>query len=106
MKKLICLILLFLSTCLFVTPVSYAEDDGVKTEFPAIKEEKSVVLRVQVFKDGSQGEISVQESSGDESVDNAAIKAARKWHFLPVKDSNGESIDAFTKIKITFRPTN
>lgn len=106
MKKLICLILLFLSTCLFVTPVSYAEDDGVKTEFPAIKEEKSVTLRIQVFKDRSLGEISVQESSGDKSVDNAAIKAVRKWNFLPAKDSNGESIDAFFKIKVTFRPTD
>ena len=85
MKKLICLILLFLSTCLFVTPVSYAEDDGVKTEFPAIKEEKSVVLRVQVFKDRSLGEISVQESSGDKSVDNAAIKSVMKWHFFASK---------------------
>lgn len=101
MRKLICFILLFLGTCLFSTPISHAIDVS-----KPIQEEKTVVLKVHVLKDGSVSDISIRDSSGDEIVDNKAIEAVKKWRFSPVKDSNGEPKEVFTIVKIIFRPND
>ncbi|WNV06005.1 energy transducer TonB [Candidatus Methylospira mobilis] len=44
-----------------------------------------VLLRVYVSADGECGELSVQQSSGHELLDESALSAVKKWRFVPAK---------------------
>lgn len=68
------------------------------------QQQSFVRLNVHILKDGSVESASIRESSGDEAIDAAAIKAVKTWKFTPVKDSNGEAIDATKVVRITFKP--
>ncbi len=80
----------------------------ISPELPAQNKEIStttqqpsfVRLNVHILKDGSVESASILESSGDAAIDAAAIKAVKTWKLTPVKDSNGEAIDATTVVKI------
>jgi TonB family protein len=60
-----------------------------------------VVLKVLVMEDGRVGEIRIEESSGFEILDEAAIKSVRKWVFSPAK-RNGIPVSSWVKIPIRF----
>lgn len=80
----------------------------ISPELPALNKEISsttqqksfVRLNVLILKDGSVKSASILESSGDEAIDAAAIKAVKTWKFTPIKDSNGEAIDATRVVRI------
>jgi len=60
-----------------------------KPEYPRIAKSRGwqgkVLLRVQVTADGHSAGISVQQSSGHEMLDEAAIEAVKHWTFIPAK---------------------
>lgn len=60
-----------------------------KPDYPRLAKSRSwqgkVLLRVQVTADGHSAGISVQQSSGHEMLDDAAIEAVKNWTFIPAK---------------------
>jgi periplasmic protein TonB len=66
----------------------------------------TVILEVDVYKDGSVGNVSVKKSlmSGPGGLDEAAINTVRKWKFQPGK-SGGKAIDTTVIIPIEFTLT-
>ncbi len=67
----------------------------------------TVYLDVDVYKDGTIGNIVVKKSlmSGPGGLDEAAINAVRKWKFQPGK-SGGKAIDTTVTIPVEFTLTN
>ncbi|MFB3844283.1 MAG: energy transducer TonB [Candidatus Cloacimonadaceae bacterium] len=67
----------------------------------------TVILEVDVYKDGTIGNITVKKSlmSGPGGLDEAAINAVRKWRFQPGR-SGGKPIDTTVIIPIEFTLTN
>lgn len=63
-----------------------------------------VVLRMQILENGSPGKISVAVPSGYKSINDAAIAAAKKWHFEPAKDREGRPMVCSTILSIPFVP--
>ncbi|MDV7211236.1 energy transducer TonB, partial [Azotobacter beijerinckii] len=75
-------------------------------EYPAIAQrrgwEGSVLLRVHVLARGTPSEIQVQKSSGRDLLDEAAVKAVRRWSFVPAK--RGEvAQDGWVSVPIDFK---
>ena len=64
-----------------------------------------VILRVHVAADGSVGSVSVQESSGHDILDEAAVDAVKTWRFNPAK-RNGQPVAVWATVPITFRLQN
>lgn len=60
-----------------------------KPEYPRLAKSRGwqgkVLLRVQVTADGHSADISVQQSSGHELLDEAAVEAVKNWSFIPAK---------------------
>jgi protein TonB len=64
----------------------------------------TVIVRAQVLPTGESGTIELQESSGSELLDEAAIKAIQGWRFKPATEA-GEPVEQWVSIPITFRLT-
>ena len=63
-----------------------------------------VVLIVRIQPDGLAGNISVSQSSGYDSLDQAAVEAVQKWRFIPAKErESGQAITAYTRIPVVFK---
>jgi TonB family protein len=62
--------------------------------------ERTVVLEVDVYRDGSIGKITVKKPTPD-GLDEAAIDAVKKWKFQPGK-SGGKAVDTTVIIPIEF----
>ncbi|MGH6820329.1 MAG: energy transducer TonB [Methylocella sp.] len=73
------------------TPVSSNANylNNPKPVYPSIARrrywEGLVLLRVLVTAQGHCGKVSVNRSSGHEALDESALKAVRKWRFVPAK---------------------
>lgn len=68
--------------------------------------EGRVVLSVEILADGNTGAVSVSVSSGQASLDQAAMQAVRQWRFVPAKDeASGQAVDCHTSLPITFKLT-
>lgn len=74
-------------------------------EFPYLsrkaREEGVVVLRVLVSADGRAARLEVEESSGFERLDAAALKTVKKWRFIPASQE-GKPREAWVLVPITF----
>lgn len=83
---------------------------SVKPTYPSRARNKgiegTVVLRVEIRENGRSGDVEVEESSGDDSLDDAALRVISKWRFIPAKKANGDSIACYTRVPITFRITD
>lgn len=64
--------------------------------------EGTVVLQVQVFANGEPGEVTVFRSSGHKILDKAALKAVRKWRFVPAQ-RGFRAVVSVVKVPIEFR---
>jgi protein TonB len=60
-----------------------------------------VVLRVEVRPDGAAGMVFVDQTSGDASLDEAALAAVRRWRFRPAR-RNGAPVAANVQVPIRF----
>lgn len=66
-----------------------------------LKEEGIVLLKILVTKDGRVTEIEIKNSSGFKRLDDAAIKAIKRWKFNPATKA-GEAIDYWHEIDFDF----
>lgn len=82
----------------------------VRPEYPEfakrMKIQGTVVLDVDVYKDGSVGNIKVKKSilAGSGGLDEAAVNAVKKWKFQPGK-SGGKAVDTTVTIPLEFTLT-
>ncbi|GLZ89306.1 hypothetical protein Pres01_53570 [Metapseudomonas resinovorans] len=75
-------------------------------EYPAFAQrrgwEGTVLLRVHVLASGSPSEVQVQTSSGRDLLDEAAVRAVKRWTFVPAKQ--GEvARDGWVSVPIDFK---
>jgi len=66
-----------------------------------LKEQGDVLLRVRVGVNGEPLEISLQQSSGYDRLDQAAQKAVTQWRFEPAQ-SNGKPVIAWVVVPFEF----
>ncbi|MDU9392483.1 energy transducer TonB [Pseudomonas sp. zfem002] len=61
-------------------------------EYPSLAQrrgwEGTVLLRVKVLASGKPGEIQIQQSSGRQQLDDAALAAVKRWSFVPAKQGD------------------
>lgn len=63
-----------------------------------------VLLKVQILETGRAGEVHVQQSSGNTSLDQSAVTAVYKWRFTPAKEKNtGRAVVCYTTLPVVFR---
>ncbi len=88
-------------------PVAISQKAPEYTDF-SIKSgiQGTVVLEVDVYRDGSIGKINVKRSllPGPGGLDEAAINAVKKWKFQPGK-SGGKAVDTTVIIPVEFSLT-
>lgn len=66
-----------------------------------IGEEGRVVLRVLVATNGKPEKVEVEDGSGSERLDNAALDAVKKWQFIPARRDN-QPISAYVLVPVKF----
>lgn len=66
-----------------------------------LKEEGTVILNLLVRADGSVAEVKVKTSSGYERLDKAAVKAVKRWRYLPAAQG-GQTIDYWYEQPVVF----
>ncbi|MBC9248851.1 energy transducer TonB [Pseudomonas alcaligenes] len=58
-------------------------------EYPSLAQrrgwEGTVLLRVHVLANGKPSDIQIQKSSGRDALDEAAVRAVKRWSFVPAK---------------------
>ena len=59
------------------------------------------MLRVLVTEEGRAGEVKLENSSGFDRLDRAALDTVKRWKFLPAKQA-GKTIGAWVLVPITF----
>lgn len=73
--------------------------------YPAIskklKEEGTVLLTILVTKEGRVAEVQIKTSSGYKRLDDAAVRAIKRWKFNPATQA-GEPIDYWYEIDFEF----
>lgn len=66
-----------------------------------IGEEGRVMLRVLVGTNGKPESVEVENGSGSERLDSAALDAVKKWKFIPARRNN-EAISAYVLVPVKF----
>ncbi|HTF95116.1 MAG TPA: energy transducer TonB [Cellvibrio sp.] len=64
-------------------------------------EKGTVLLEILVKADGTVGEVTIKSSSGFKRLDDAAIKAIKRWRFIPASRA-GIAIDYWYEIPFEF----
>lgn len=64
--------------------------------------EGKVVIRLEVTKNGSVAQATIEQSSGQQELDNSALAAVKKWRFVPAKDAANAPIRSFTTVPVVF----
>ncbi|ANQ83759.1 putative TonB protein [Azoarcus olearius] len=69
-----------------------------------LREEGTVMLRVQVTAEGLPGQIEINRSSGFERLDSAARAAVARWRFVPARQGD-RAIEAWVLVPLVFKLT-
>ncbi|HEX4910520.1 MAG TPA: energy transducer TonB [Permianibacter sp.] len=73
--------------------------------YPALSRKRGehgvVLLRVHVRADGSADQIEFVESSGYSRLDDAAMRAVKRWRFVPAKRGE-ETVAAWVRVPVRF----
>lgn len=64
-------------------------------------EEGRVLMKVLVSADGSAENVQIEQSSGSERLDNAAVNAVKRWRFIPAKKNN-HALSAYVIVPVKF----
>lgn len=64
--------------------------------------EGSVLLNVRVLPNGEPEEVTIFRSSGHKVLDNAALKAVKRWKFVPAQ-RGFKAVSSWVKVPIEFR---
>ncbi|TLS66554.1 energy transducer TonB [Mariprofundus erugo] len=88
-------------------PVFAADDlDNPPPVYPRIARRRGlegrVLLNVEVLASGRCGRIAIENSSGHEVLDKAALNAVKQWHFRPASRA-GMAVDCWCHIPVRFR---
>lgn len=74
-------------------------------DYPAMSrrlgEEGRVLMKVLVSGNGTAKSVDIEESSGSERLDKAAVNAVKKWRFIPARKNN-QPLDAFVLVPMKF----
>lgn len=65
-------------------------------------EQGTVMLRVQVGRDGAPSRVLVENSSGSPHLDAAALQAVRAWRFTPAR-RGADAVESWMLVPIVFR---
>jgi protein TonB len=65
--------------------------------------EGKVVIRIEVSTNGSVSNATIEQSSGQQILDNSALAAVRRWRFVPARDANNAPMLSVTTVPIIFR---
>jgi periplasmic protein TonB len=65
------------------------------------KIEGTVTLIVRVLPDGRAGEVRIDQSSGNDLLDNAALTTVKSWRFVPARQA-GVAVAADVRVPIVF----
>ncbi|MBP2654572.1 MAG: transport protein TonB [Firmicutes bacterium] len=66
--------------------------------------EGTTIVKLEVLATGHVGAVKVEHSSGYPILDDAAVKAVRKWRFIPASDNaSGIPVGCVTTIPLVFR---
>jgi protein TonB len=65
-------------------------------------EQGTVMLRVQITREGMAQRVSVERSSGSAHLDNAALDAVRGWRFNPAR-RGAETVEEWMLVPVVFR---
>ncbi|MFW1677762.1 energy transducer TonB, partial [Pontibacter sp. JAM-7] len=66
------------------------------------KLEGMVMIRVLVGADGANQRVIIQQSSGHEVLDQAALEAVTKWRFVPSRYA-GKAVAAWVEVPVNFK---
>ncbi|OQW69466.1 MAG: hypothetical protein BVN34_03885 [Proteobacteria bacterium ST_bin12] len=83
--------------------VSYLNNPA--PDYPAtsrrLGEEGRVLMKVLVSADGAAEDVQIEKSSGSERLDDAAMKAVKRWRFIPAKKNN-QALSAYVIVPVKF----
>lgn len=60
-----------------------------------------MILELLILADGSVGEVRIKQSSGYKRLDLSAVKAVKRWRYIPAKQSD-KTIDYLYEQPIVF----
>lgn len=67
--------------------------------------EGKVLIRTKILADGSAGEVRIEQSSGHEALDAAALDAVKNWRFVAAM-AGDQAVDSWVIIPIDFKLKN
>ncbi len=83
--------------------------ENPKPPYPAVARQRGwegdVKLRVHVLENGFCDQVLIDESSGHDSLDEAALETVKKWRFVPAKRGDTPII-SWVIVPITFKLNN
>lgn len=83
--------------------VSYLNNPA--PDYPALSrrqgEEGRVLMKVLVSVEGAADDVQIEQSSGSERLDNAAVSAVKRWRFIPAKRNN-QPLSAYVLVPMKF----
>ncbi|WP_051748177.1 energy transducer TonB [Nevskia soli] len=91
-----------------ITPPNFvaAYLDNPTPEYPRLsrrmKESGTVLLRVRVSPEGRSAQVELNQSSGYERLDQAAVEAVRRWRFAPARQGE-QAVSAWVLVPINFQ---
>lgn len=83
--------------------VSYLNNPA--PDYPALSrrqgEEGRVLMKVLVSAEGAAEDVQIEQSSGSDRLDNAAVSAVKRWRFIPAKKNN-QQLSAYVLVPMKF----
>jgi periplasmic protein TonB len=87
-------------------PASVGKPHECQHAYPAIAvrlgQQGTVVLSLRITTDGDVKDVTVKESSGHDSLDNAAVSCAQSWHYKPAME-NGQPVEVPWDARVPFK---
>ncbi len=94
-----------LSAPIVVQNVAYVDKKICTPKYPRVSRKRGergrVLVRVFINRDGSSEKVEIEQSSGFDRLDQAAMDSAKKCKFIPAK-RNGEPVKTLATIPYTF----
>ena len=94
-----------LSAPIVVQNVAYVDKKICTPKYPRVSRKRGergkVLVRVSINRDGSSEKVEIEQSSGFNRLDEAAMDSAKKCRFIPAK-RNGKPVKTLATIPYTF----
>ena len=94
-----------LSAPIVVQNVAYVDKKICTPKYPRVSRKRGergrVLVRVFINRDGSSEKVEIEQSSGFDRLDRAAMDSAKKCRFIPAK-RNGKPVKTLATIPYTF----